>query len=70
MNAELFENVVGVSEHVHQVRNWSALIAGYVGDAGLEKGFGDGENALAAKFLALAEIEFLDFFFEEPLCHL
>ena len=42
VDAEFFEDVVGVGEHVHQVRNWSTLVAGYVGDAGLQEGFGDG----------------------------
>ena len=70
VDAEFFEDVVGVGENVHQVRDWSALIAGHVGDAGLQQGFCDGEDAFAAKFLALAQVEFLDFFFEEPLRHL
>ena len=70
VDAEFFEDVVGVGEHVHQVRDRCALVAGYVGNAGLQEGFCDGEDAFAAKFLALAEVKFLDFFFEEPLRHL
>ncbi len=69
VDAEFFEDVIGVGEHVHQVGNRSALVAGYVGNAGLQEGFCDGEDAFAAKFLALAEVKFLDFFFEEPLRH-
>ena len=46
------QDVVGVRQHVHQVRDRRALIAGDVGDAGLQQRLGDGENALAAEFLA------------------
>ncbi len=70
VDAEFFEDVVGVGEDVHQVRDGRALIAGDVGNAGLQQRLGDGENAFAAKFLAFAEVKFLDFFFEEPLRHL
>ena len=56
MNAQLFEDVVGVGEHVHQVRNRRALIAGHVRNAGLQQRLGDRENAFAAKFLAVAEV--------------
>ena len=38
MDAEFFENVVGVGEHVHQVRDGRALIAGDIGNAGLRAG--------------------------------
>ena len=50
MHAELLEDVVGVGQHVHQVRDRRALIAGHVGHAGLEQRLGDRENALAAEF--------------------
>src|SRR5215472_7681723 len=69
MDTELFKNIVRVGKHVHQVRNRSALIACHVGNAGLQKGFGDGKDAFATKFLALAEVKFLDFFLEEALRH-
>ena len=69
MDAELLEDVVGVGEHVHQVRDRRALVARHVGHAGLEQRLGDGENALAAEFVAVAEIELLDFFLEGSFGH-
>ena len=45
----------------------SSLVAGDVGDAGLEEGLGYGKNAFTAKLLAIPQIEALDFFFEMPL---
>ena len=41
----------------------------HVGDAQFQEGFGDRQNAFAAKFLAGAELEFLDFFLERPFGH-
>ena len=51
-----------VGEHIHQMRDGRALIAADVGDPGLQQRLGDGENALAAEFRALAEPQRLDFF--------
>ena len=59
MHAELVEHVLGVGKHIHQMRNRRALIAADIGDAGLQQRLGDGENALAAEFLAVAEFEIL-----------
>ena len=60
MHAELGEHVLGVGEHVHQMRDRRALIAGDIGDAGLQQRLGNGENALAAEDFAVAEFEVLD----------
>ena len=56
MHAELVEHVLGVGEHVHQVRDRRALIAADIGDAGLQQRLGDRENALAAELLAVAQL--------------
>ncbi len=61
MHAEIVEHVLGVGQHIHQMRDRRALIAADIGDAGLQQRLGDGENSLAAEFLALAEFEVLDF---------
>ena len=51
--------VRGVGQHVHQMRDRRALVAADIGDAGLQQRLGDGENALAAEFLAVAELQVL-----------
>ena len=61
MHAELVEHVLGVGEHVHEVGDRRALVAGDIGDAGLQQRLGDGENALAAELIAVAQLELLDF---------
>ncbi|SPF36238.1 hypothetical protein SBA4_1840017 [Candidatus Sulfopaludibacter sp. SbA4] len=69
VDAEILEDVVGVGEHVHEVGDGSALVAGDVRDSGLEEGLGDGEDALAMEFVALAQPELLDFLFEGAFRH-
>ena len=69
MHAELVEHILGVGEHVHQMRDRRALITADVRDAGLQQRLGDGENALAAKFFAFAEFEILHFACKRSLCH-
>ena len=69
MDAELVEHVLGVGQHVHQVRNRRALVAADIGDAGLQQRLGDGENSLAAEFLAVAEFEILHFARKRPFRH-
>ena len=61
MHAELVEHVLGVGEHIHQMRNRRALIAADIRYAGLQQRLGDGENAFAAEFLAFAQFEILHF---------
>ena len=58
-DAELLQHVVGVGQHVDQVRDRRALVAGDVGHARLQQRLGDGEDAFAAEFLAGAEPELL-----------
>jgi hypothetical protein len=69
MDAQFHEDVIGVSEHVHQVGYGSALVAGNIRDPGLQQRFGNGEYAFAAKFLSFTQVELLDFFLEKPLGH-
>ena len=69
MNAELVEHVLGVGQHIHQMRDRRALIAADIGHAGLQQRLGDGENSLAAEFLAFAEFEILHFACERAFRH-
>ena len=61
MHAELGHHVLGVDQHVEQMRHRRALVAADIGDAGLQQRLGDRQNALAAKNLAVAELQRLDF---------
>jgi hypothetical protein len=45
------------------------LIAGDVGNTGLQQGLGDGEDSLAMEYFAFTEIKFLDLFFERAFRH-
>ena len=64
------QHVVGVGEHVDEVRDRGALIPGHVRYAGLQQRLGDGENAFAAEFLAGAEPELRDLALEGAFCHM
>jgi len=61
MNAEFIEDILGVGQNIHQMRDRRALVASDVGDARLQQRLGHRQNALAAKDLAVAEFERLDF---------
>ena len=61
MNAELAEQVLRVGQDVHQMGNRGALIAANIGDAGLQQGFGQREDAFAPELLAFAEFEVPNF---------
>jgi hypothetical protein len=67
--AQVGEDVLRVGEHVHQVRNRRALVAGDVADAGLQQRLGDGQNALAAKLLAGGQLEVLHLPGKRSLSH-
>ena len=69
MDAELFQDVVRVRQHVHQVRDRRALIAGDIRHAGFEQRLGDGEDAFAAELLSRAQLQLLDFFLERSFGH-
>ena len=69
MHAELFQDVVGVGQHVHQVRDRRALVARDVRYAGLQQRLGHGQDALAVKLGAFAQFQLLDFFLEGAFRH-
>jgi len=69
VDAKLFKNLAGVGQHVHEMRNRSALIAGDVGYTGLEQRLGDGEDSLAVKLVAVAQLELADLFLERAFRH-
>ncbi len=64
VNAQLVEQILGVGQHVNQMRDRRALIAADVRHARLQQRFGDGEDALAMKLLALTQAQRLHFFLE------
>ena len=69
MDAELVEHVLGVGEHVHQMRDRRALVAADIGYAGLQQRLGDRENAFAAKLFALAQFEIFDLASKRTFSH-
>ncbi len=69
VHAELVEHVLGVGQHVHQMRDGRALVAADIGHAGLQQRLGDREDALAAEDLALAELQILDLARERSFGH-
>src|SRR5271169_4847009 len=69
MHAELVKHVLGVGEHVHEMRNRRALIAANIRHARLQQRLGDGENTLAAKLFAVAQLEILHFARKRPFRH-
>ena len=64
MDAELGHDVLGVDQHVEQVRHRRALIAADIAHARLQQRLGDGEDALAVEFGAVAEPQRLHLGFE------
>ena len=64
MHAEIGQQVLGVDHDVEQMRDRRALIAADIADTGLQQRLGDSEDALAAKRLACAEPQRIDFFLE------
>ena len=69
MDAKLVHDVLGVGEHIHEMRDRRALISGDVRNAGLQQGFGDRENAFAAKDFAGLKPQVLNFALEGPFRH-
>ena len=55
IHAKLIENVPGIVQHVHEVRDWSPLVAADVGNAGLQQRLGHSKNRLALELLPCAE---------------
>ncbi len=61
-DAVLGQDVLRIGQHVHQVRDRRALVAGDIGDARLQQRLGHREDAFAAEHLAGAQAKLLDFF--------
>ena len=57
MDAELVEQVLRFDQHVDQMRDRRALVAADIGHARLQDRLGDGQDALAAEDLAVAEAQ-------------
>ena len=69
VDAEPFQDLVGVGQHVHQVRDRRALVARHIGHAGLQQRLGDGQDALAVELGAVAELQLFDLFLERAFRH-
>src|SRR5205814_6447342 len=68
-DAVVGQDVLRVGQHVHQVRDGRALVAGHVGHARLEQRLRHREDAFAAKHLAGAERQLLHFLDERAFRH-
>ena len=64
VDAELGEQVLRLQQHVEQVADRRALVAADIGHTRLQQGLGDGQDALAAEFLAVAQPQAGDLFAE------
>ena len=64
MHAEFGHDVLGIDQHVEQMRHRRALVAADIGHARLQQRLGDGEDAFAAEGLAVAQPERLHFLLE------
>ena len=64
MHPQIADDVLGIDQHVEQMRHRRALIAADITHAGLQQRLGHGENALAVEGVALAELERLHLFLE------
>ncbi len=61
MHAQLFHDILGIGQHVHEMRDRRALIAADIGHARLQQGLGDGEDAFASENVAFLELQVFDF---------
>ena len=50
-----------IRQHVHQMADGRALVSPDIADAALEKRLGDGQDAFAGEFLAVAQPQLFDF---------
>ena len=69
MHAELGHHVLGVDQHVEQVRDRRALVAAHISDPGLQQRLGHGQDALAAENLAVAELQRFHFLRKRTFRH-
>ncbi|MCY1361149.1 hypothetical protein D9M69_478070 [compost metagenome] len=68
-DAVVGQDVLRVGQHIHQVRDRSALVARHIRHARLQQGLGDGQNAFAAEHFSTSKSQLLDFFDERTLSH-
>ena len=57
MHAEVADDVLGIDQHVEQMRHRRALVAADIAHARLQQRLGHGQDALAVEGLAVAELE-------------
>ena len=69
MHPQIPEDALRVRQHVHQMRDRSALIPAHVAHAGLQQRLGHREDAFAAKLLTLSDAKLLDLLRERAFCH-
>ncbi len=69
MNAQFLQYVLGVGQHIHQMRDRSALIAAHIGDTRLQQRLGDRQDSLAAELLTGSELEVFDLARKRPFGH-
>ena len=61
MHTQFLHQGLGLHHHVQQMRHRCALVAAHIGDARLQQGLGDRQDALAMKRVAVAKPQGLDF---------
>ena len=69
MHPQLLQYVVGVGQHIHQVRDRRTLVARHIRHARLQQGLGDGQNALAMELVAIAQAKFLHLLHKRAFSH-
>ena len=68
-DAQIIERLTCIREHVHQVRDRSALVATDIADARLQQRLGDGEDRFAFESLTRRELQRLDFLGKRSFSH-
>ena len=53
-HAQFAQKLFGISQHIHQMADWRALIAAHIAHAVFQQGLGDGQDAFAGKCIARA----------------
>ena len=69
MHAEIGKDILRVRQHVHQMRDRRALVAGDIADAAFEQCLGNRKDTFAAKFLAGAQLQVFHLARERAFCH-
>ena len=69
VNTKLLQDVVGVGQDVHQVRDRRTLVTRHIRHARLQQRLGDGQNAFAAKLLTFAQAQLQHFSGKRAFSH-